>query len=181
MYRFPLANSSDTAWRTLLKSLITYFREIQTSYDQRSKALVKVSNVIQNLQTPSVFMSNGGLSDANRVLADYHRHSLVEANKSKDIEADVIQALSGLRSDLAQKIKEIKSLSGDFKNSVDREKDNTKKAISTYAEALHDSEHGEGARTDPFLVRLGVDRSIEKQIDEENYLHRVCAASLSTG
>lgn len=127
---------------------------------------------MQNMQTPGVFLADGGLLDANRVLSDYHRHSLVEANKSKDIEADVIQALSGLRSDLAQKIKEIKSLNGDFKNTVDKEKDSTKKAMSAYAEALHDAEHGD-AKTDPFLVKLGVDRAIEKQIDEENYLHRV--------
>jgi len=26
---------------------------------------------------------------------------------------------------------------------------------------------------DPYVVRLGVDRQVERQIDEENYLHRV--------
>ena len=34
------------AWRQLLKSLIAYFREIQNSYDTRSKAVHKVQNVI---------------------------------------------------------------------------------------------------------------------------------------
>ncbi|KAL1303113.1 hypothetical protein AAFC00_006549 [Neodothiora populina] len=160
------------AWRTLLKSLITYFREVQSSYDHRSKALMKVSNVIQNMQTPSAFMTTGGLADATRVLADYHRHAVTESTKSKDIETDVIQALSGLRSDLSQKIKEIKSLHGDFKNTVEKEKDGTKKAISAFAEALHDADHSDASKADPFLVKLGVDRSIERQIDEENYLHR---------
>ena len=28
-------------------------------------------------------------------------------------------------------------------------------------------------RGDPFVVKLGVDRAVEKQVDEENYLHRV--------
>ena len=26
---------------------------------------------------------------------------------------------------------------------------------------------------DPFIVRLGVERQVERQLDEENYLHRV--------
>lgn len=166
--------SCVAAWRTLLKSLITYFREIQSSYDQRSKALVKVSNVIQNMQHPSVFITDGGLADASRVLSDYHKHSLTEANKSKDIEADVVSALSGLRSDLAQKIKEIKSLNGDFKNTVDKEKEGTRKAIIALADALDHADHNDASKSDPFLVKLSVDRSIERQIDEENYLHRVC-------
>jgi hypothetical protein len=27
---------------------------------------------------------------------------------------------------------------------------------------------------DPYVVRLGVERQVERQIDEENYLHKVC-------
>lgn len=140
---------------------------------------MKVSNVISNTSHPSVFITDGGLADATRILSDYHKHSLAEANKSRDIEADVIAALTGLRSDLGQKIKEIKSLSGDFKNTVDREKEGTRKAIDALAEALQHVDHDAGdekGRHDPFIVRLGVERQIERQIDEENYLHRVSGA-----
>lgn len=133
---------------------------------------MKVSNVITNMQHPSVFITDGGLADASRILADFHKHTLTESNKSKDIEADVIQALTGLRSDLAQKIKEIKSLSGDFKNTVEKEKEGTKKAVTTLADAL-DHVSIDSGKTDPYLVKLSVDRAIERQIDEENYLHRV--------
>ncbi|KAK4983300.1 phosphatidylinositol 4,5-bisphosphate-binding protein [Elasticomyces elasticus] len=162
------------AWRTLLKQLITYFREVQSSYDHRSKTLLKVSNVIGNLSHPSVFITDGGLADATRILQNYHKHSVTEANKSRDIEQDVISALSGLRSDLSQKIKEIKSLSGDFKNSVDKEKEGTRKAVEALKDALAsvDHESAERVRNDPYVVKLGVDRMVEKQIDEENYLHR---------
>ena len=123
-----------------------------------------------------MFITDGGLADATRVLNDYHKHSLTEAKKSNDIEADVIGALGGLRSDLAQKIKEIKSLSGDFKNNVEREKEGTRKALTIYVDALQHANHGEAGKMDPFIARLGVDRQLEKQIDEENYLHRVCLA-----
>lgn len=162
------------AWRQLLKSLITYFREIQNSYEVRAKALHKVQNTISNISHPAVFMNENGLGEATRILDDFHKRSIAEANKSRDIEDDVIGALTGLRSDLGQKIKEIKSLNGDFKNSVEKEKDLTRKEVEKLQDALANSSFEDASgKNDPYVVRLGVDRAIEKQIDEENYLHRV--------
>jgi hypothetical protein len=169
--------TTSPAWRKILKDLITYFREIQDSYGTRSKGLMKVSNVINNMGTPSLFSSEGGLGDANRILRDYHKQAITEANKARDIENDVIAQLSGLRADLGQKIKEIKSLSGDFKNSVEKEKDHTRKAVATLQEALGVVDSNPTAlvgKEDPYIVRLNVDRQVERQVDEENYLHRVC-------
>ncbi|KAF2500580.1 hypothetical protein BU16DRAFT_523357 [Lophium mytilinum] len=163
------------AWRKLLKDIIAYFREVQTSYEHRSKTLLKVSNVINNTNAPSAFLTEGGLNEANRILRDFHKQTVVEANKARDIEVDVIGQLNGLRQDLAQKIKEIKSLSGDFKNSVEKEKESTRKAVASLEESLNliDSDPSAVAgKGDPYVVRLGVDRQIERQIDEENYLHR---------
>lgn len=166
----------SAAWRKLLKDLITYFREIQSSYEQRSRSLLKVSNVLNNTTAPPNFLSEGGLEDAARSLRAFHKLSVAESNKSKDIENDVITQLSGLRSDLNQKIKEIKSLSGDFKNSVEKEKDTTRKAITALHDAIAVAESDPAAasgKNDPFIVRLSVERQVEKQIEEENYLHRV--------
>ncbi|KAF2814059.1 uncharacterized protein BDZ99DRAFT_486093 [Mytilinidion resinicola] len=163
------------AWRKLLKDIIAYFREVQTSYEHRSKTLLKVSNVINNTNAPSAFLTEGGLNEANRILRDFHKQTVVEANKARDIEIDVIGQLNGLRQDLAQKIKEIKSLSGDFKNSVEKEKESTRKAVASLEESLNliDTDPSSVAgKGDPYVVRLGVDRQIERQIDEENYLHR---------
>lgn len=166
----------NLAWRKLLKDLITYFREIQASYEHRAKALLKVSNVINNTNAPSIFLTEGGLNDAMRILRDYHKQSMAESNKAKDIENEVIVQLTSLRSDLGQKIKEIKSLSGDFKNSVEKEKEGTRKAVTALEEALAAVDSDPAAVTgkgDPYIVRLAVDRQVERQIDEENYLHRV--------
>lgn len=88
----------------------------------------------------------------------------------------MVAQLSSLRSDLGGKIKEIKSLSSDFKNSVEKEKDVTRKAVAALEESLRavDSDPASAiGKQDPFVVRLGVDRQVERQIDEENYLHRV--------
>lgn len=125
-------------------------------------------------------MTEGGINDANIILRNYHKNAASESNKAKEIETEVIDQLGGLRADLAQKIKEIKSLSGDFKNSVDKEKEGTRKAVNALHEALGavDSDpHGAVGKEDPFVIKLGVDRQIERQIDEENYLHRVRVSS----
>jgi hypothetical protein len=166
-----------------LKDLIAYFREVSSSYEHRAKSLLKVSNVINNTNAPASLLGDGGLNEANRFLRDFHKQATAEANKARDIEADVINQLSGLRADLAQKIKEIKSLSGDFKNNVEKEKEGTRKAVAALEEALAvvDSDPSVIAgKGDPYVVRLGVERQVERQIDEENYLHRVSRLSLHT-
>jgi len=117
-----------------------------------------------------------------QILRHYHKQAVLEANKAKMIEEDVIQALAGLRSDLQQKIKEIKNLSGDFKNSVDKEMDATRKAVRALGDALGQSDIDASQMTgkqDPYLLKLAVDRQLEKQIDEENYLHQVGDSQLS--
>ncbi|TVY42340.1 Phosphatidylinositol 4,5-bisphosphate-binding protein [Lachnellula subtilissima] len=163
------------AWRKVLKDLIAYFREIQGSYEHRAKSILKISNVINNTAAPSVFLQSGGIDDAVQVLRTYHKSSIAEANKSREIESDVILALIGLRNDLNQKIKEIKNLSGDFKNSVDKEMDSTRKAVNGLQDSLGQADVDPAQMTgkqDPYLLKLAVDRQVEKQIDEENYLHQ---------
>ncbi|KAI1190391.1 hypothetical protein F5B17DRAFT_87327 [Nemania serpens] len=163
------------AWRKVLKDLIAYFREIQSHYEHRSKSLLKLANVCNNLSTPPGFLASDGLDDALQILRDYHKTAILEANKAKEIEGDVILALTGLRHDLNQKMKEIKSLSGDFKNSVEKEMDGTRKAVRALQEVLGQSEVDPSMTTgkqDPYLLRLAVDRQVERQLDEENYLHQ---------
>lgn len=165
-----------TAWRKFLKDLISYFREIQGHYEQRAKSLIKLSNAANNVAAPTTFLKSAGIDDALQMLRSYNKVAVQEAQKAKDIEEDVILALTGLRSDLQQKIKEIKQLSGDFKNSVEKEMSSTSKAVSTLANVLDKNEVDSSATTgkqDPFLLRLAVDRQVERQIDEENYLHQV--------
>lgn len=121
-------------------------------------------------------MSSGVVDEALQIIRSYHKLAIIESTKARDIENDVILALVGLRSDLSQKIKEIKSLSGDFKNSVEKEMENTRKVVHALQDGLGQSDidpsQGIG-KQDPYLLKLAVDRQVEKQIDEENYLHQV--------
>lgn len=132
--------------------------------------------MLNNVHMPPGFLPSGGLDDAVQVLRNYNAQNILEANKAKEIEEDVILALTGLRSDLQLKIKEIKNLSGDFKNSVEKETEHTRRAVRILQETLGRSEVDSSLTTgkeDPYLLRLAVDRQLERQLDEENYLHQV--------
>lgn len=172
------------AWRKILKDLIIFFKDLQKSYETRSKLLLSASNIINNTAIPPTFLQNGGIADATEILREFHRQGLAEANKAKDVESEVVAQLTGLRSDLHKKTKEIKSLAGDFKNSVDKEIEGTRKTVRNLQEALglidldHSAASGKG---DPFIIRLAVDRQVEKQIEEENYLHRAFLNLESSG
>jgi hypothetical protein len=163
--------------------LIAYFREIQNHYEHRSKSLLKLANVCNNIHPPPGFLATGGLDDALQILRNYHKTAILEATKAREIEEDVILALTGLRNDLNQKMKEIKSLSGDFKNSVEKEMDGTRRAVKSLQDILGQNEVDSSMTTgkqDPYLLRLAVDRQVERQLDEENYLHQVTPASFNT-
>ena len=160
----------------MLKDLISYFREVQKTHEARSKSLLSLSNLASNISGPVAFRKEGGIAEATSILKQYHKQALSESNKAKSIEDDIMQQLTGLRSDLGQKIKEIKNLSGDFKNSCEKETDTTRKAVRGLQESLGlvDSDpSATSGRGDPFIVRLAVERQVERQIDEENYLHKV--------
>jgi len=153
-----------------------YWREIQSHYEHRAKAASKLANLSNNINTPPGFLGSGGLDDALQIIRAHNKSAIIEANKARDVEEDVILALTGLRSDLQQKIKEIKNLSGDFKNSVEKEMDNTRRAVKALQDVLGRTELDASSATgkqDPYLLRLAVDRQVERQIDEENYLHQV--------
>ncbi|MCJ1392385.1 hypothetical protein MMC18_005252 [Xylographa bjoerkii] len=166
---------SGYTWRKMLKDLIAYYRDIQKSYETRSKSMMTMSNIVNNAIAPPGLLTEGGIGQATQILKDYHKQSLAESNKARSIEEDVILQLTGLRSDLQQKIKEIKNLAGDFKNAVAKESEGTRKAVQALQEALGSVDADSGAaagKGDPYIVKLSVDRQVEKQIDEENYLHR---------
>jgi hypothetical protein len=170
-------NATDPIdWRRLLKDLISYFRDIQSTYDAKLKASVKLHSNLQNISKPPGFLPAGGIGDAFDILRNHHKQAQTEISKARDIQADIVAQLSSLRSDLGQKIKEIKTLSGDFKNNVDKEKENTKKVLGAYRESLDAADKDEKpmvGKEDPYIMRLAVERQVDKQLDEENYLHRV--------
>ena len=139
--------------------------------------MATAGQVLSVADIPAGFTRHGGIGESITIMRDYHRQAQTESAKASSVQNDIVVQLTGLRSDLQQKIKEIKSLSGDFKNSVDKEMDNTKRAVRSYQDSIGNVDRDVAQATgkgDPFIVKLGVDRQVEKQLEEETYLHRVC-------
>ncbi|RPB29443.1 hypothetical protein L211DRAFT_832150 [Terfezia boudieri ATCC MYA-4762] len=164
------------AWRRLLKDYITYFREVQNTNEARAKNLLRLSQTINNQSEASgVFMKSGGILETNALLRDFHNEAYLVAENAKSIESEIITQLTGLRGDLNLKIKEIRALSSDFKNNVEKEKEATKKAIAQLQEAIQTLEvdpSNASGKNEPYIVRLHVENQIRHQLAEENYLHK---------
>ncbi|KAL4776339.1 hypothetical protein BDW60DRAFT_82247 [Aspergillus nidulans var. acristatus] len=172
------------AWRKVLKDLIVFFKELQKSYEARAKLYLSSTNIMNNTTLPSTFLKSGGLGDATEILTGFHRQAHYEMSKAAEVESEVVNQLVGLRNDLQKKTKEIKALAGDFRNSVDKEVDATRKTVRHLQEALglvDTDPSATSGKGDPFIVRLSVEKQIEKQIEEENYLHRAYLNLESSG
>ncbi|KAF8461050.1 hypothetical protein BDZ91DRAFT_737780 [Kalaharituber pfeilii] len=173
------------AWRRLLKDYIGYFREVQSTNEARAKSLLKLSQSIDNqFQASDAFMKTGGILETNAALRDMHKEGYLVAENAKSIETEIINHLVGLRGDLNLKIKEIRALSGDFKNNVDKEKEATKKAILQLTEAIQNMEGDPQStigKSEPYIVRLQVEKQIRRQLSEENYLHKAYLNLESSG
>ncbi|KAH8151611.1 uncharacterized protein LAJ45_04233 [Morchella importuna] len=164
-----------SAWRKVLKDFINYFREVQASYENRAKGVTKISQTLNTTIQPSDFIKSGGILETNNVLREFQKDLYVSNDNATKTLASIINNLNSLRTDLNFKIKEIKALSPDFKNNVDKEKENTRKEIIKLTEALtalDSNPQNASGKTDPYLVKLGLQRQLKRQIDEENYLHK---------
>jgi len=159
----------------MIKELNVYFRELLNYNEQRVKSLSKLAAVASSISTPTGLLSAGGLDQVLIMVRDHDKTLLADLQKSRETVTDQMLALTGLRSDLTIKIKEIKNLSGDFKNSVSKEMEHTRRVVKILQEGLGQSEMDPAltvGKQDPYLLRLAVDKQVYKQLEEENYLHQ---------
>ncbi|KAL2885522.1 Phosphatidylinositol 4,5-bisphosphate-binding protein SLM1 [Ceratocystis lukuohia] len=163
-------------YRQILKDLIAYFKETGNHYESRAKAHQRLQQAVASFTMPQEFLQTRGLSDGLGVLQSHSRLAVNEAEKSQAIEEDVIAALTSLRSELSSKIKEIRNLAGDFKSNIEQEIDNTKKSVRSLNDAISQNASGTEpsvtGKSDPYLLRHSVDRQVEKQLKEENYIQQ---------
>ncbi|CCX16547.1 Similar to Phosphatidylinositol 4,5-bisphosphate-binding protein SLM1; acc. no. P40485 [Pyronema omphalodes CBS 100304] len=170
------------AWRKVLKDFITYFREVQAQYESRARGIAKVTQSLHTTSSTSEFAPHGGILEVNNVLRDFHKEATINSEHAAKIERDIINSLNGLRSDLNLKLKEIKALSPDFKNNVEKEKEGTKKEIQKLQEVIRAFEENQGnGGKDPYIHKLAVERQLRRQLQEENYLHRAYLNIESSG
>ncbi|KAF3931679.1 hypothetical protein ABW19_dt0201158 [Dactylella cylindrospora] len=171
-------------WRRILKDYIAYFKEVQLVYEARAKATSRLFHTLNSAIEPEMFLRSGGILETNVVLKEHHKSSMLASEQAKQVEIQIISSLSGLRNDLSGKIKEIKALSGDFKNNLDKEREATRRAVTQLSDSLLAVDANPSlasGKNDPYIVKLAVDKQLRRQLAEENYLHRAYLNLESSG
>ncbi|KAG0673770.1 hypothetical protein C6P40_002324 [Pichia californica] len=120
-------------------------------------------------------LGSGSIQDLPTILYQYHSNAAILAQSTvKELNSTIIPRLEDLKRDLLVKIKEIKSLQSDFKNQVGRYQTETSRLLSTYVRSIDYAKSSPSqldSKNDPYLIKFALDRSIKRQLSEENYLH----------
>src|SRR5271170_4531857 len=170
----------DIAWRSVVKEFINYFKSISSIEDARSRNIAKLNNSLnvpfRENSADEFFLESGGVQDIGIAIKERAKSQIVtSSDNSRKILSHIVPPLEKLRSDLHLKIKEIKGLSGDFKNSVPREQDHTKRQLTALSESLKSSTDRPSdiqPKNDPHLVKMSFEKQLRHHLQEENFLHQ---------
>lgn len=177
------------AWRNIIRAILIYLQESVSIQDEMVRQHLRLQHAvnfpffpIDGQQQPSTQedkavqkfflpLGNGSVQDLPTIFTQYHGQMVLTASKtSKELSSEVIPRLEDMRRDLLVKIKEIQSLESDFKNSCNKELQETKLRLKAFQEALETSKYG-SAKQDPYLAKILLEKQIRKQLTEENFLH----------
>ncbi|CAI4050174.1 phosphatidylinositol 4,5-bisphosphate-binding protein SKDI_14G2750 [Saccharomyces kudriavzevii IFO 1802] len=178
-----------SAWRQVIRAILIYLSETASIQDEIVRQQLRLSHAVQfpffsienqyqptsnedkSIQRNFLPLGNGSIQDLPTMLTKYHESLASLALKSsKELTSEIIPRLEDLRRDLLVKIKEIKALQSDFRNSCGKELQQTKNLMKIFNESLKDCKFGT-PKSDPFLVKLQLEKQIKRQLVEENYLH----------
>ncbi|KAK4685725.1 hypothetical protein P7C73_g4419, partial [Tremellales sp. Uapishka_1] len=166
-----------TAWKQIVKMLISYFEGVADIEANTSKELTKLGAVIQVPFRPgNQFLGEGGMQDVfytirdkTRAIADHH------ASLARTIESSIVQHLQKLRTEIKAHIKNVQNDTGKLAASVAKERELSTKAIADLARAIgavNNTPMQVGAKEDPFAVNMAVNRQLQRQVNEENALQK---------
>src|SRR5271170_5117638 len=170
----------DIAWRSVVKEFINYFKSISSIEDARSRNIAKLNNSLnvpfRENSADEFFLESGGVQDIGIAIKERAKSQIVtSSDNSRKILSHIVPPLEKLRSDLHLKIKEIKGLSGDFKNSVPREQDHTKRQLQALTESLTSASERPSdiqPKSDPHLLKMAFEKQMRHHLQEENFLHQ---------
>ncbi|EIW72867.1 hypothetical protein TREMEDRAFT_70839 [Tremella mesenterica DSM 1558] len=166
-----------TAWKQIVKMLISYFEGVADIEANTSKELTKLGAVIQVPFRPgNQFLGEGGMQDVfytirdkTRLIADSH------SSLARTIESSIVQHLQKLRTEIKAHVKNVQNDTGKLAASVARERELSTKAIADLARAIGSVNHtpmAVSAKEDPFAVNMAVVKQLQKQVAEENALQK---------
>lgn len=164
----------------MVKEFINYFKLVASLEEARSRSIAKLNNSLtipfRDNNADEFFITSGGVQDIGVALKERAKAQMVAtSDNSKRILAHIVPPLEKLRSDLQLKIKEIKGLSGDFKNSVGKEQEHTRRHLQALSESLTAASQRPSEispKNDPHLVKLAFERQLRHHLQEENFLHQ---------
>ncbi|WRT65919.1 uncharacterized protein IL334_002870 [Kwoniella shivajii] len=166
-----------TAWKQIVKMLISYFEGVADIEANTSKELTKLGAVIQVPFRPgNQFLGEGGMQDVfytirdkTRVIADSH------SSLARTIESSIVQHLQKLRAEIKAHIKNVQNDTGKLAASVAKEREMSTRAIADLQRAIGAVTHTPmqvSAKEDPFAVNQSVHKQLQKQVNEENSLQK---------
>lgn len=128
---------------------------------------------------------SGSIADVPTSLKTYHKTQSSNASRtSKELLGKIVPRLDAVQTDLQSKIREIKGLAPDFKNSVSKEQSASSNHLSAYQKAMDvlDKNHRElTPKQDPYLLKDNLDKQLSRQVKEENYLLEAHVNILTSG
>ncbi|GEM12522.1 PH domain containing protein [Rhodotorula toruloides] len=166
-----------SAWKRLVKNLITYFEGIADIEANTAKELARLGGVIQvPFREGNQFLGEGGVQDIfygvrerTRLIADNH------ASLAKTVEGSIVQHLQKLLTEVKAHIKNIQQDTGKLAASVAKERETSTKMITDLARSitmLKNTPMGVQAKEDPWYTNSLVARQLQKQVHEENALQK---------
>ncbi|KAK6907604.1 cytoplasmic protein [Kwoniella mangroviensis CBS 8886] len=166
-----------TAWKQIVKMLISYFEGVADIEANTSKELTKLGAVIQVPFRPgNQFLGEGGMQDVfytirdkTRVIADSH------SSLARTIESSIVQHLQKLRAEIKAHIKNVQNDTGKLATSVAKERELSTRAIADLQRAIGAVTHTPmqvSAKEDPFAVNQAVHKQLQRQVNEENALQK---------
>ncbi|BGP02538.1 hypothetical protein RTG_01605 [Rhodotorula toruloides ATCC 204091] len=166
-----------SAWKRLVKNLITYFEGIADIEANTAKELARLGGVIQvPFREGNQFLGEGGVQDIfygvrerTRLIADNH------ASLAKTVEGSIVQHLQRLLTEVKAHIKNIQQDTGKLAASVAKEREISTKMITDLARSitmLKNTPMGVQAKEDPWYTNSLVARQLQKQVHEENALQK---------
>ncbi|XDT38877.1 Hypothetical protein J6898_00384 [Nakaseomyces glabratus] len=140
---------------------------------------------------PSGFLKfgSGSIQDIQVLLKKYHGSIAGQQLKvSREIMENVIPKLEGLVKELNNKIREIKSLDGDFRTNLIGQMNQTSRLIQKYNSVVKKlaNEKSDATTTiqpkcDPYLVKIQLETQLKKRLAEEKYLMEAFVNLQSSG
>ncbi|KAG4303594.1 hypothetical protein PCK1_000112 [Pneumocystis canis] len=163
------------AWKCLLKELVVYFKAVISIQETKIGEFRKLENLLNvSFSEDNFFFQDGGVKEVEKVFCEWNQKYATQLSVVLDsMSSDIILRLEKTIIMLKESIKNILKMSVRFRNNLSKEADASKKLLEIYKKSLLNWEFSSEKiipKADPYILRLSLERQIEKMLSEENML-----------